>query len=81
MVVLPGGYGTLDELFEVLTLIQTGEAIDHPVVLVGRDYWSGLLAWVRAELLGSGRISESDFAIPELAEETAEIVAIACGGA
>ena len=54
IVALPGGYGTLDELFEVMTLIQTGEAIDHPVVLVGRDYWSGLLDWVRAELLDAG---------------------------
>ena len=59
IVALPGGYGTLDELFEVMTLIQTGEAIDHPVVLVGRDYWSGLLDWVRDELLEPGRISAS----------------------
>jgi uncharacterized protein (TIGR00730 family) len=80
IVVLPGGYGTLDELFEVMTLIQTGEAIDHPVVLVGGDYWSGLLDWVRAELLEPGRISPADFEIPTLAEETSEIVAIACGG-
>ncbi len=54
VVSLPGGYGTLDELFEVMTLIQTGEAIDHPVVLVGSSYWSGLLDWVRDELLGAG---------------------------
>ena len=80
IVCLPGGYGTLDELFEVLTLIQTGEAIDHPVVLVGGDYWSGLLDWVRAELLEGGRISPADFEIPTLAEETSEIVRIACSG-
>jgi uncharacterized protein (TIGR00730 family) len=78
IVALPGGYGTLDELFEVLTLIQTGEAIDHPVVLVGRAYWSGLFDWVRAELLEPGRISAADFEIPTLAEETSEVVAIAC---
>ena len=80
IVALPGGYGTLDELFEVMTLIQTGEAIDHPVVLVGSDYWSGLLDWVRAELLDAGRISAADFEIPTLADETSEIVAIACAG-
>jgi uncharacterized protein (TIGR00730 family) len=80
IVAMPGGYGTLDELFEVMTLIQTGEAIHHPVVLVGRDYWSGLLDWVRAELLGPGRISASDLEIPVLADEPAEIVAIACAG-
>ena len=80
IVVLPGGYGTLDELFEVMTLIQTGEAIDHPVVLVGSDYWSGLLDWVRAELLDGGRISAADFEIPTLADETSEIVAIASEG-
>jgi uncharacterized protein (TIGR00730 family) len=78
IVALPGGYGTLDELFEVLTLIQTGEAVDHPVVLVGRGYWSGLLDWVRAELLEPGRISPADFAIPDLVEEPSEVVAIAC---
>jgi uncharacterized protein (TIGR00730 family) len=79
-VVLPGGFGTLDELFEVLTLVQTGEAIDHPVALVGRDYWSGLLEWARSELLEPGRISPSDFEIATPAEEIGEIVAIACAG-
>ena len=80
IVALPGGYGTLDELFEVMTLIQTGEAVDHPVVLVGRDYWSGLLDWVRAELLEPGRISAADFELPTLADETSEIVDITCSG-
>jgi uncharacterized protein (TIGR00730 family) len=80
VVSLPGGYGTLDELFEVMTLIQTGEAIDHPVVLVGSSYWSGLLDWVRAELLVPGRISPEDFEIPTVSDDVAEIVAIACPG-
>lgn len=80
IVALPGGYGTLDELFEVMTLIQTGEAIDHPVVLVGRSYWGGLLDWVRSELLGPGRISPADFEIPAVSDDVDEIVAIASGG-
>jgi uncharacterized protein (TIGR00730 family) len=80
IVAMPGGYGTLDELFEVMTLIQTGEAIDHPVVVVGGAYWEGLLDWVRAELLGPGRISASDFEIPTVSDDVDEIVAIACGG-
>ena len=80
IVAMPGGYGTLDELFEVMTLIQTGEAIDHPVVLVGSDYWGGLLAWVDAELLAPGRISGLDREIPTLSDDVEEIVAIACGG-
>jgi uncharacterized protein (TIGR00730 family) len=78
--VLPGGFGTLDETFEVLTLIQTGEAIDRPVVLVGRDYWAGLWDWVGSELLAGGLISPADAAIASLADELPEIIAIACSG-
>jgi uncharacterized protein (TIGR00730 family) len=81
IVTLPGGYGTLDELFEVMTLIQTGEAVDHPLVLVGSSYWSGLLDWVRAELLAPGRISPADLEIPMLTDDLDEVVAIACAGA
>jgi uncharacterized protein (TIGR00730 family) len=80
IVAMPGGYGTLDELFEVMTLIQTGEAIDHPIALVGTDYWSGLLDWVDAELLAPGRISGPDREIPTLSDDVSEIVAIACCG-
>jgi uncharacterized protein (TIGR00730 family) len=80
MIVFPGGFGTLDELFEVLTLNQTGKTPDYPVVLAGGDYWSGLLDWMRARLLGEGRISAADLEIAELAEDPAEIVARACSG-
>ena len=80
IVCLPGGFGTLDELFEVLTLIQTAEAVDHPVVLVGKDYWSGLWSWVRGALLDGGRISQTDYEIADLADELDEIVRIACSG-
>jgi uncharacterized protein (TIGR00730 family) len=79
-VILPGGFGTLDETFEILTLIQTGEAIDRPVVLVGSDYWAGLWEWVGSELLAGGLISAADAEIASLADELPEIVAIACSG-
>jgi uncharacterized protein (TIGR00730 family) len=80
-VVFPGGFGTLDELFEVLTLTQTGESVRHPVVLVGDEYWSGLLTWMQEQLLAGGRISPGDLDLAQSASETAEIVAIACAGA
>ncbi len=76
-VVLPGGLGTLDELFEALTLVQTGKVTRFPVVLVGRDYWSGLLDWIRTTVLGAGKISESDvllLTLVDTAEEAVEAV-------
>jgi uncharacterized protein (TIGR00730 family) len=71
-VALPGGFGTLDELFELLTLIQTGKTPDHPVVLVGRGYWSGLLEWMHAELVGGGRLTDADLDQAELADGVEE---------
>ena len=59
-IVFPGGFGTADELFEALTLIQTGKVLHFPVVLFGSDYWEELLDWVRGELLADGMISPDD---------------------
>ena len=59
-VVFPGGFGTMDELFEALTLIQTGKIRQFPVVLVGTDYWRGLVDWVRDRMLAEGNISPED---------------------
>jgi uncharacterized protein (TIGR00730 family) len=73
-VVLPGGFGTLDETFEALTLIQTGKAPDHPVILAGGGYWSGLIDWMRTNLLEDGRISAEDLAQAEVADGPEDVL-------
>jgi uncharacterized protein (TIGR00730 family) len=80
LAVMPGGFGTLDELFEVLTLIQTGKAPDHPVVLIGSEYWNGLLGWMRERLLGGGRIAAADLGQAELADELEAVMAALWSG-
>jgi uncharacterized protein (TIGR00730 family) len=75
-VVLPGGYGTLDELFEALTLIQTGKILHFPVVLLGDDYWGGLLDWIRSRMLDAGTISAADVELLQIADDAAHAVAI-----
>lgn len=75
--ILPGGFGTLDELFEALTLIQTQKSEPFPVVLIGKNYWQGLLAWIKEVMLAQGCIDESDLALMVLvdsAEEAAQII-------
>ena len=79
-VVFPGGFGTLDELFEALTLIQTGKVRHFPVVLVTSEYWSGLVDWMREYMLGWGNISPEDmelFSITDSPSEVLEIVSAA----
>jgi hypothetical protein len=80
LIAFPGGFGTLDETFEVLTLNQTDKAVDHPVVLVGGEYWDDLVEWMREHLLGEARISPVDFEIFRLLDDPDEIVATACAG-
>jgi hypothetical protein len=75
-VILPGGFGTLDELFEALTLIQTRKVRNFPVVLVGGDYWAGLLEWVRGTLVGRGAVDEADLALLQLTDDPDEVVRI-----
>jgi uncharacterized protein (TIGR00730 family) len=75
-VIMPGGFGTLDELFESLTLIQTGKVRDFPVVLVGRAYWQGLIDWMRAVQLPAGAIAESDIDLLKLTDDPDEVVSI-----
>jgi uncharacterized protein (TIGR00730 family) len=73
-VILPGGLGTLDELFEALTLVQTRKVTSFPVVLMGVDYWSGLLGWLRDTVLAEGKIAESDLDMLVVTDDVDEAV-------
>jgi len=73
-VVLPGGLGTFDELFEALTLVQTRKVTSFPVVLLGVDYWSGLLDWLRGTVLAQGKINEADLEMLVLTDDVDEAV-------
>jgi len=75
-VVMPGGLGTFDELFEAMTLAQTRKVTGFPVVLVGTEYWSGLLAWLRGTVLADGKISEADLDMLTLTDDIDEAVSI-----
>ncbi len=79
-VVFPGGFGTMDELFEALTLIQTGKVHRFPAVLYGSEYWSGLLDWVGSTMLEEGNVSRADLELTMVADSPEEAVAmvIAC---
>lgn len=74
-IVLPGGFGTMDELFEAITLIQTGKIARFPIVLVGSAYWGGLIDWIKSTMLANRNISEEDlnlYRLVDTAEEAAE---------
>ena len=76
-VVFPGGYGTMDELFEALTLVQTGKIKPFPIVLFGAEYWQGLLEWMRERMIGDGCIDAGDmdlFSVTDSVDEALEIV-------
>jgi hypothetical protein len=77
-VIMPGGFGTLDEFFEAITLIQTNKIARFPVVLVGKSYWKGLVEWVKEQLLRENPfISEEDlnlFSIVETGEEAVRVI-------
>lgn len=76
-IVLPGGFGTLDELFEAITLIQTDKLVDFPIVLISRDYWGGLIDWIKEKMIKEKKISEEDmdiFQVVDTAEEAVEAI-------
>ncbi len=75
-VVFPGGFGTLDELFESLVLIQTDKILDFPVVLVGSEFWGGLLDWVRDQLVSRALISPGDMDLVRVTDDADEVVRI-----
>ena len=75
-VVLPGGYGTLDELFEAVTLVATGKITRFPVVLVGSAYWSGLISWLRETVQADGKIHPWELDLFQIADDPEEVVKI-----
>lgn len=75
-VCLPGGFGTMDELFESLTLVQTKKVTKFPVVMFGRSYWQGLYDWIRDTMYGSGKIGEKDLALLHLTDDVDDAVRV-----
>jgi uncharacterized protein (TIGR00730 family) len=75
-VVLPGGFGTFDELFEALTLVQTEKVTSFPIVLLGTAYWGGLVDWIRATVLAEGKVSEADLELLHVTDDVDEAVTI-----
>ena len=75
-VVLPGGYGTMDELFEAVTLVATGKITKFPIVLVGSAYWSGLLDWLKTTMLAEGKIGQDELSLLHIADDPDEVVKI-----
>jgi len=73
-VVMPGGFGTMDELFEVITLVQTRRIRPFPIIMVGTEYWGGLLEWIRSQLLAQSLISPKDMDIIQVLDDPEEIV-------
>jgi uncharacterized protein (TIGR00730 family) len=73
-IALPGGMGTMDELFEALTLVQTGKKTSFPIVMLGVDYWSGLVDWLRGTMLADGKISATDLDLITLTDDVDEAV-------
>jgi uncharacterized protein (TIGR00730 family) len=75
-VILPGGFGTLDELFEALTLVQTRKVTRFPVILFGSAYWSGLVDWIRSTLAETGTINAADLELFTVTDDVAEVIAV-----
>ena len=73
-IIMPGGFGTMDELFEAVTLIQTHRIKPLPVILVGSDYWGGLKEWIEKQLLANQRISQGDLDILQIMDDPMEVV-------
>jgi len=75
-IALPGGFGTFDEIFEAITLVQTRKVTSFPIVLLGTDYWGGLLRWLKDSVLADGKINEQDFELLHVTDDIDEAVSI-----
>jgi uncharacterized protein (TIGR00730 family) len=75
-IIFPGGFGTMDELFEALTLIQTGKIRNFPVILIGTDYWGGMVDWIRARMLSEGKVSPDDMELLTVTDSPEEAVRV-----
>lgn len=75
-VVMPGGFGTLDELFEAITLIQTKKIAKFPIILVGSHFWNGLIEWIKSALLEAKNISEGDLSLIQIVDHEDEVIEI-----
>jgi uncharacterized protein (TIGR00730 family) len=75
-VVLPGGFGTMDELFEAVTLVATGKITKFPIVLVGQQYWSGLLSWLQDTVLARANIGPEEFSLITVVDDADEVVKV-----
>src|SRR5690606_1023486 len=75
-IALPGGFGTLDELFEALTLVQTRKVTSFPVILMGSEFWGGLVDWIKSQLAGTGKISDHDLDLIQITDDVDEAVRI-----
>lgn len=73
-VLMPGGFGTMDELFEIITLVQTDKVDDIPIILVGKEYWSGLIDWIKSQLLKGKFISEDDLDLIKIVDTSDEVI-------
>jgi len=75
-VFLPGGFGTLDEFFEIITLVQTGRTEERPVILIGKKYWSELMDWCRKTLIAQGTITDAELARIQIVDSVQEAMAL-----
>ena len=79
-VIYPGGFGTMDELFEALTLIQTKKVSNFPIILYGSKYWGGLINWITNTMVVSGKVSPEDMGLLHVSDDPAEICKLVCEG-
>ena len=75
-IIMPGGFGTLDELLEILTLVQTGKSRKIPIILVNREFWGGLLEWARTQLIANNTLAEKDLELLSIAEDSKQVLEI-----